>query len=247
MWTMIKEAYGRSAWIALSLPLLIALPTIAEMAQHAIEYRLGIFDSVESMQRMAADPGRMAYGMVKVLTLFLLLYWVSRAMAFGRGGGRRVLGDGRSAFLFLWVVLLSLLLVGVGLFGDDLLGSFVDEPKTRFRIMLLLFAAGSTLHIYLMVWMVGAALGNGPLNIPASFRIMKGNFWWSAVFFLIAQLPLMAAHFGLNFAAVGRPAPVMWALLALDALLVGFLGIVLAASQYLIARRATERAGVRLT
>jgi hypothetical protein len=247
MWTTIKETYARSAWIAVTLPLLFALPAVAEMTQHVIEYRIGMFESLDAMVGLSGDPGRMIYGMAKVLSLFLLLYWVSRAMAFGRGGGRRILGDGRSAFLFVWVALVCLILAALPLFAGDLLQPWVADDRMRLKIVLILLVIGGTLNVYLDVWMVGAALGNGRLTIPASFRIMHGNFWWSTIFFLLAQLPLMIAHYGLNYAAAGRSEPVLWTLLTLDAFVVGSLGIVLAAAQFLIARRAAERAGVRLT
>ena len=38
----------------------------------------------------------------------------------------------------------------------------------------------------------------------------------------------------------------LWAVLVFDSLLVGYLGLVLATAQVLIARRATERSGVAL-
>jgi hypothetical protein len=102
------------------------------------------------------------------------------------------------------------------------------------------------LEIYLSAWKVGAALGNPRLGILASFRIMNGNFWWSLGYFLTMMLPLMIVHYGLNGLAVGRPDSVLWPMLIFDSLVVAYLGLVLAATVYLTARRATERSNVPL-
>lgn len=246
MWTSLKECYRDSAAIALSLPLLFAVPAVAEFIQHLIEYRIGMFESVAAMQANAEHPARMAWGMVKVLSLFLMIYWVSRAMAFGRGGAKPVLGDARSALLFAGVLLVNLALAAAQLFGSGLLAPLVGPAAAQW-ISILLFVLGTALTVYLSVWAVGAALGNCALTIRASFRIMHGNFWWSVGFSLLAQLPLIAVHYALNFGGMGRPAGLLWTLLTLDALLVGYLGIVIGAITYLVARRAAGRAGVSLT
>lgn len=246
MWTSIKECYRESTAIALSLPLLLAVPAIAELAQHIIEYRIGMFESVAAMQATAEHPARMAWGMVKVVSLFLMIYWVSRAMAFGRGGAKPVLGDARSALLFARVLLVCLALTAVELFGQGLYAPLVGAAAAQW-ISILLFVLATAVTVYLSVWVVGAALGNCALTIPASFRIMHGNFWWSAGFSLLAQLPLIAVHYALNFGGVGRPAGLLWALLTLDSLLVGYLGVMIGTITYLVARRAAGRAGASLT
>lgn len=246
MWTSIKECYRESTAIALALPLLLAVPALAEFTQHIIEYRIGMFESAAAMQANAEHPARMAWGMVKVLALFLMIYWVSRAMAFGRGGAKPVLGDARSARLFAAVLLVNLALTAAELFGSGLLAPLVGAAAARWSSILLL-VLGAAVIVYLSVWAVGAALGNRALTIRASFRIMHGNFWWSVGFSLLAQLPLIALHYALNFGGMGRSAGLLWTLLTLDALLVGYLGIVIGAMTYLVARRAAGRAGVPLT
>jgi hypothetical protein len=100
--------------------------------------------------------------------------------------------------------------------------------------------------MYLNVWKVGASLGNARLTLTASFRIMHGNFWWSLGYFAIMSLPALALHYALNFLAIGRPPLTLWTLLGCDALTVGYLGIVLMASIYMIASRATARQGEAL-
>src|SRR3954467_10577040 len=104
MWSEIKTAYRDSWAVALKYPLLFALPAAAEFAQHVAEYRIGMFASMEGMKAAADNGVRMGFGVVKVLSLFLLVYWVSRALAVLRGAPLRVPGDARSIRLFALVL-----------------------------------------------------------------------------------------------------------------------------------------------
>lgn len=246
MWRFIKQAYRDSARILVALPALFALAAATELIQHVIEQRIGMFDSLEAAQATGDHAARMGFGQVKILSLILLLYWVSRWQAFRDRPERSVLGDRRSAWLFLGVVLVGIALGLVQQFGGALLSPLGFNARTLLAIGLAFFAASVALEIYLTVWKVGAALGNPRLSIPASFRIMRGNFWWSLGFSIVMILPLMAVHYALNIFAIGKPAVTLWAILAADALIVGYLGLVLATTSFLIAQRATQRAGVPL-
>jgi len=248
MWTSIKECYSESARFARAWPLLFALPLAAELAQHFVEYRIGMFASVEAMVALDGDPSRMTFGVVKVVTLLVFSYWVNRWLAYGGDGRRPVLGDRRSAFLFAWVVALGLVTGGLQLFGGALLRPFGASDRMVLGVGLVFVSVMMAIDIYLTAWKVGAALGNGRLTIPASFRIMRGNFWWSLGFYIVMILPLMIAHQLIGgMAPLGRPDTILWPILIVDSLLVAYLGTVLAATGYLIARRAAERKGVSLT
>jgi hypothetical protein len=240
MWTEIRTAYRDSWTVALTYPLLIALPAAAELSQHVAEYATGMFANLEGMKAAADNGWRMGLGIVKVTTLFLLIYWVSRALAALHGASLRVRGDGHSARLFAGVLGWGLATGAVQLFGGDLIGPFASGRVAIF-IGAAYFLALLVCDTYLNVWKVGAALGNERLTFIASFRIMHGNLWWSLLYFIAMFLPLMVVHYALNFLAIGRPPALMWATLGVDALTVGYLGIVLTATTYFIARRAMAR------
>lgn len=247
MWALIKECYGRSARFAIALPLLFALPIAGELAQHLAEYWIGMYASVAAAVALEGDPTRMGFGVVKVLILIVYPYWVYRWLAFEGGGGRRILGDARSASLFAWVVALGLALAALQLFGGALLRPLGVSNGAILGAGLALTLLTIALDIYLTAWKVGAALGNPGLTIPASFRIMHGNFWWSTGFYLAMVLPLMIVHYAFATAALLGPPALLWPLLIVDGLVVGYLGTVLAAAGFLFARRAAERAGAALT
>lgn len=246
MWSRIKQAYGDSARILTALPLLFALPVAAELVQHFIEYRAGMFASVEAMEATAADAGRMGFGQVKVLVLMLLPFWVARWHFFRGRRDRPILGDRRSIMLYVPVVLLGIAIGLVQQFGGSLLSPYVPDARVLMAIGFLFFAATVVLDVYLTAWKIGAALGNPRMTIPASFRVMHGNFWWSLGFFVVMFLPLMVVHYGLNGLAIGKPDGLLWTILAIDSLVVGYLGLVLAMTTVLMAGRAAERSGVAL-
>lgn len=243
MWTEIKAAYRDSLKVALTYPLLFALAAAAEFAQHVAEYGTGMFASMEGMKAAAENGWRMGFGILKVLTLFLLLYWVSRALAALHGAALRVRGDSRSARLFAGVLAWGMGTAMLQLFGGDLIAPLVPSPRASIALGALFALALLVCDTYLNVWKVGASLGNARLTFIASFRIMHGNFWWSIVFFVAVFLPPIILHYLLNFLAVGRSPIAMWTTLGFDALTVGYLGILLTASSYIIVRRATARKG----
>ena len=247
MWQFIKQAYADSARIIIALPWLFALPTVAELIQHVIEYRSGMYDSVAAMQAAGDDPARMGFGQVKILTLILLLYWVSRWQAFRGSKEGSVLGDRRSALLFLGVVLFATAIGLVQQFGGTFLSPILGNDNLLLTIGFAFFLLSLALDIYLSAWKVGSALGNPRLTIPASFRIVQGSFWWSLAFYVLMIVPLMVVHYALAVVALGRPDPVLWAVLTLDAFIVGYLGLVLSTATYLVAQRAATRAGVPLS
>jgi hypothetical protein len=245
MWTEIKTAYRDSWTVAVKFPLLFALPAAAEFAQHVVEYRLGMFASLEGMQAAADSGWRMGFGIVKVLSLFLLIYWVSRALAALRGAPLRVPGDARSALLFAGVLAWGLGTGMLQLFGGDLIAPFASG-RAAMIIGAVFGVALLICDLYLSAWKIGASLGNDRLTFTASFRIMYGNFWWSLGYFVLMFLPLMVVHYALNFLAVGQPPIPMWATIGFDGLIVGYLGIVMTVATYVIAGRAATRKGETL-
>lgn len=241
----IADCYRNSARIALALPLLYALGFATELVQHVVEVRIGLFASIDAMRTLGEHPARMGFGYVKGLSLILLVYWVSRWHFAGEGGGR-IIGDARSARLFAAVIVYGLLVALLQHYGDRLLAPVIDDPGTVNTAILLLMLLATMADVYLAPWKVSAALGNPRIGIPTSVRLIRGGFWWSFAFSIVTMLPLMALHYALNIFAVGRGAAATWALLVLDAAVVGYLGLVLATATVMIAWRAADCSGARL-
>ncbi|HEX6375288.1 MAG TPA: hypothetical protein VFZ91_06170 [Allosphingosinicella sp.] len=244
MWTVFKQAHARSVWVAAAFPLLFALPAGAELAQHVIDYRLGLLDGGAAPAEAAGHPSRSTIELVKVLIMFLTLYWISRALTFGRGG-RAILGDGRSALLFLGVVVVNIVIGIVPRLIGPAVEPFAGAAAGQ-AVLIVLFVLGVAITIYLSPWMIGAAVGNSRLTIPASIRLVHGLFWWGLLLLFLLEAPLILAHEGLKRLAVGQADVPQWILLGVDSVLTGYLTIVIVAAHFFIAKRATERAGVDL-
>jgi hypothetical protein len=66
-----KQAYGRSWAFAWALPAIAAIPMAAEAIQHLVEWRIGMFESLEMAKVAENDPLRMGFGYLKVAALFI--------------------------------------------------------------------------------------------------------------------------------------------------------------------------------
>lgn len=246
MWTEIKAAYRGGITAAIAFPALVLIPAVAEFSQHIVEYRAGMFTSLAGMRAAADASDRMGFGLIKVLSLYLLIYWMSRALAIGDGARLRMWGDARSARLFAGVLAWS---IGTGLlqlFGGSFLAIVIPSARAIIAIGAVFLVALIVIDIYVGPWKVGASLGNSRLTIPASFRLMNGNFWWSFGYFLVIFLPSLVVHYLLNGLAIGRPEAALWPILLVDAAVVGVLGLIGGAALYVTARRATARKGAAL-
>lgn len=246
MWTDLKQVYRDSARFALALPLVAAIPFAAELIQHVIEVRAGMFDSYAGAEAAGSDGGRSAFGVLKVLTLFLIVYPVVRFIGF-EGDRRRAVAVSRmSALLFSAVLLFGLAMMALQQAGGALLGQLIESEARLLAAGVIAFFALMLLEIYLAAWKVAAALGNPTINVAASVRLMRRHVLWGFGFTLLMMMPLMIAHYALNIAAIGLGAGAMWTILVVDSAVTAFLAIVLGATVYRVARRATDRAGVAL-
>ncbi|MEA3045094.1 MAG: hypothetical protein QOH47_2932 [Sphingomonadales bacterium] len=237
---MIKAYAGvyAGAWrYMLACPLLFALPVVVEFIQHVIEMRIGMYDSIAAAQAVEANGLRLAWGVVKVLSLFLAGYWVARFLLLPGGAADARRFDPVAARLYARVLLFSLAVTLVSLLGGDAmhtagLGAHTMAAGAAFSLVSFVLA------ILLAPWKVGAALGNAELGFVRSIRLVGWGAWWGIALTVLAVLPPMVLHYAFAIAAIGNQPAAIWALMAVDSLLVGFLGAIIAATDVAIARRA---------
>ena len=241
-----KDVFRGSWRYMLSCPLLFAIPLVAEIVQHLAEIHIGMYDSFAQAKAVESDPLRMGFGVLKVFSLALTGYWATRFLAFADGARQAARWDGRAVRLYALVLLWSLGWLAVDLWGGAVLRAIGIAARPILWTGIAVFAATFVFETYLTVWKTGAALGNPALGFVRSIRMVHGQFWWSLGLTLFVILPLMVVHYALGLGAIGRPAALLWPMLALDALEVAFLGAAMIACQFVIARRAAARAGVPL-
>lgn len=239
----IKEVFGRSAKFVWACPLLFAVPLAAEFAQHVAEVKIGLYDSIASAEMLESDPLRMGFGYVKVLGLFLIGYWVVRFLGFGDNARAARRLDPAALRLFVWVALYGLAWA-VLQFRLPHLGL---SKAALMPLTIAIVVVSLTLELGLSGWKAAAALGNPRIGFVRSLTMIRGSFWWAVGLFLLTVMPLMVAHYAAFALALGAGTGRLWTVMALDSLLTAYLGVVLAANCYVVARRMTARHGERLS
>ena len=240
----LKTVYSGAWRYALACPLLFGVPVVVEFIQHVIEMRIGMYDSIAAAQAVEANGARLGWGVVKTLSLALAGYWVARFLLLrGAADARRF--DPVAIRLFAFVMLFGLAWTLVSLWGGDLL-RLIGLGEQAMALGVALGLIGFVLSILLAPWKVGAALGNREMGFVRSIGLVGLGVWWGVVFAILALLPPMVLHYAFAFLAIGAPPAAAWAILAVDSLLVGYLGAIIAAIDVAIARRAAEQAGAGL-
>lgn len=241
----LKGVYGGAWRYMLACPVLFAVPAVAEFIQHVIEMRIGMYDSIAAAQAVETDGARLGWGLFKTLALTAAGFWVARFLLMPGGADAARRFDPVAARLYLWVMLWALAQTVLSLWGGDAMrGAGLGDYATGAAIALGL--STFVLDIMLAPWMVASALGNAGLGFVRSLRMVGLDAWWGVVFSIAAILPPMVAHYAFAFLAMGAPPAAAWAVMAIDALLVGYLGAVIAAANVAIARRAAARSAVVL-
>ncbi len=247
MWNDLKEIFGRSARYALFCPILFLIPVAVEMIQHAIEIRGGMYVDTDGLRAAGEDPLRLAMGHLKVVALFLVGYWAARFLVFGDDPAvaRRI--DPRAVRLFVPVMAWGLFWLVVIQDGPLLAGA-AGMPSSASTIALLsVMVASLFFEPLLCAWKVSAAAANPAIGFIGSVRLTRPVYFRALALSLIAMLPLMVAHYALAYFAVGQAHGIVWGLMAIDSLLVGYMAVTMIATAYVVARRVAERAGIDLT
>lgn len=240
------EVFARSGRYALLCPLLFLVPVAVEMLQHAVEIRAGMYVDMAGLKAAEGDMLRLAIGHVKVIALFLTGYWAARFLVFGDDpvAARRI--DPVAVRLFVpvmawglfWLILVQdapLIADAAGLSGNVAAG-----------VLILSLLVSLLFEPLLSAWKTAAAAGNPGIGLVRSIRLTRSVYPYAVIVSLLPMLPLMVGHYALAFLAVGKAPGAVWAIMALDALLVGYLGVVMIATSYVVARRVAARGEMAL-
>lgn len=234
-WQALKNSYRGSLAFLIACPLLALVPVVFEVIQHWVEVHIGMYDSIAAAKAVENHRLRMAFGFVKVLGLVVPGYWVARFLAW-RDPVLAGNWDARAVRLFAGFVAFQVVTTALQLFV---------LPRTG-AVLLAGFVVGAVIGALLVAWAAAAALGNRAIGPLVSIRVMAPQLIWTVAFMLVAMLPLMIPHYALAAAAILGPKLLLWPVLIVDSLLVGWLAAVITASGWFAALRATDRAGVLL-
>lgn len=235
IWKALKETYGGSFAFVIACPLLALIPVIFELAQHVVEVKIGLYDSIAAAKATEHNAWRMSFGMLKSAILLVAAYWIIRFLA-TRDPKLAARTEPRAVGLFSLFVLFELALTALQLFV---------LPETAL-VAILSFVVGEVISCLVVGWAVAAALGNPEIGPGRSVRLMVRQLPWTFGLFLAAILPLLVPHYVFAGMAIVGPHKFLWPVLIIDSLLVGWLTAILAASTYVAAKRAADRAGIDL-
>ena len=222
----------------MALRMLLALPAVAvaligiELVQHAVEWRIGMFDSLVAAQATELHPARIALGTIKLVILNVIGF-VAIRFAWSGGDAAFAMRPSRRALLLFAPVI-----------GFELAFAALDRFLVPTEHAITSMIVGMALMPFLFRWMAGAAIGRF-VDPRRSASAMLPHLPWAFAFTLASMLPLMVVHYALFFATIGQPPAVAGALLFLDALVVGWLGPMLAVAQLATALRAGPLEEVR--
>ncbi|MBB6225950.1 hypothetical protein FHS79_000101 [Polymorphobacter multimanifer] len=242
----ILEAYRRSGRFVRACPWVVLAAVAVELAQHAAEISLGIYDSKAQAQAMEGAPLRMGISHGKVLVLALLGYAVARFLAFDDDARAAVRLEPAAMRLFGWVLAFGALWTVIGLDGRPMLMALGVDGRTAGIAVAVVAVVGFVLQVMLAPWKIAAPLGNPAIGFTRSIALAWRHLPWGLGFVLLAVLPVMALHYALFLGAIGHGRAVAWVMATLDALVVGYLGVLLIAVEYVFARRAAAANGESL-
>jgi hypothetical protein len=239
----IAEIYSRIPGALRGMPYAVAIPVIAELAQHAAEIQLGMYGA-GGLATAAVAPLRMLFGLIKILCLLLFLLFAVRWWAF-EGNVRRAVSPG--ILFFKGVGLFMLIEFGgeslMSLMGKHLAllaGPTMPEPAriaiTVLPILLWWFAI-----TLLLPWFIGMIVEDKNMNPRRSVTAIGRRILSTFGLLLAGVLPAMILHYAISYVAMGRAPALVWALLVLDVVVVGLLALSLASTYFTIYRRAADR------
>lgn len=241
----VRQVYARVPALIKAVPLVALLVFAAEMLQHIVEIRLGMYVRGQLGEKEQAT--RLIFGAVKVVAIFLALLFALRWWRF-EGNTRRAARPTVALLKGLGIVILvqvggELVVMALG----AAMGQVLHPEGIGPRIALL---AGPILvwilvATYLYPWYVGLLAEDSAMTLRRSIDGIRGRLWSSFGLFLAGFLPAMIVHYALGYAAVGRPEPLVWALMLVDSAVVALLALLIASAYYSLYERAVERTGRR--
>lgn len=246
MWTAIRTTYRNASAFAVALPLLAALAIGFEALQHVVEWSIGMYASRAGAMATQFAPARTVAGIAKVLVIFALSFWVARFVVSGSSTGFTLRRDPVAVRRYALVVVFGIV-VGIApqVAAALLPGSGLPRAVVG-GITAVLFFGGFLLSIALSYWFAGAAVAEPQASAATSLRIAGPSMIWGAVLTVAVILPPMVLHYVFGLGAIGKPVAVAVAMLAVDAVLVGFLSLLIGAITVTIAQRMAARADLPL-
>jgi hypothetical protein len=212
------DVHRNGLMLAVAAPAIFAIAVLPEAAQHVAEIQLGMFVSREAFIALSFDPTRMIFGGFKIAGLFLCIFAAARFVHFG---------SVRAALRMPWRdVGRTLFAAAIG-FAVSIPGEWAGRTAQPPEIYWPVQAVSWVLSFLLLVYLIGALLGDRAMTLRASFTRGWKVLPPLVLLTIAAFWPATTLHSYLHKLAIGADPALVWTLMAADSLLVGLLAALL--------------------
>lgn len=219
-------------FIMIALPLAL-VPVLGEGLQHFVEYKLGMFALKKGDDfGDKAHAIRIAFGAIKILTLFFIMLVLPRFFLMERHKKSSLSFSRQSRQALLRGLIVVLVMVVWMFFIGPAVVSFLIPSLSKLKAFLLLLLTPFLLGMFFTKpvnnWIT--SLWGFPLPTPAQHKAINKLLYGPGFMIqVIAIFPGMALHYWFGFNAMGQSGATLATLLFVDSIVVGVLACLMAA------------------
>ncbi len=207
----VSESYCLGAKAMISASSILLLAALPEFAQHIVEIKIGMFDSLAAARRLQGLPIREYFGYPKVVAVWIAAFLVARFWANG--------GSVRAA---VSVPLKVLGKVAVGLIAIVVGGIIIVKLFVSISPNLSIAASLSSGILQAMgfLWLVGVWLDQAPISLKEAFTSRAPHALVLLIIFLFSVPLTQGVHLVIHKIVLGQPPIAVWGLMIVDAFIV---------------------------
>jgi hypothetical protein len=222
----VVDIYRRGGRGMMAAPWLAAIAIVPEAAQHVVEIKLGMFESLTAFRTLGKEAIRWDFGYVKVAGLALAMLAMARFQATG-SARRALLPPVMTALRVLGLVALTTAVsVGCSWLGAHTGG----VGAVGFGVLSFLLQSGAVLLL------VAALVEDRTLAWRGAFATHLPSALVLTLYLAVAAAPAQLLHMANHRLALGQGAPVVWGLMAFDSVCIGLLASLAGAALFVGSR-----------
>ena len=248
----VRQSYCLTARHLLALPLIFALPVLAEALQHLVEFWLGMFASGDGIEPGRETMVRMGFGGLKVIAILFSMIVMARYFLHDLNPTKALHFSKTSRAAIVISVLFTIALAIILTFSGPSIVALAKEhlpfiPPSICQFLPILVLLAATYPFQKKTYAIMAAiLDDTPLGTAQSEEASRAWIWDSWLTLLVAVAPAMVLHYYLNSRAIDAPPSIQLALLAVDCGVVGIMAVLIASATFCTYQDAKRARAIHL-
>ena len=207
----IVQSYRLGGQAMVQAPAILLLAALPELAQHVVEIRIGMFDSLEAAHRLQHSPVREYIGYPKVVATWTAAFLIARFWS--------NCASARSAVAVTPKILAKTILGFIAIVGVGfVIGKGLEFISFRLGVVSLLLSG--LIQAIIFLWTIGVWLDENPISIKAAFTTRVPNALSLLIIFLCSVPLAQGLHIIIHKVVLGQSQTVVWALMIADALFI---------------------------